>query len=58
MTCSTCSSKIDKELQKLKYVHNIKYDVANSKATIKGKDLNNEMILETINKLGYKATGE
>ncbi len=54
MSCNHCVNNVKSGVNKLENIGNIEIDLSTKEVSITGKDLDKELITETINGLGYK----
>lgn len=58
MTCNHCKATVEKNLAKLDKIDFVEVDLANKAVVIKGENINNELIQNTIKDLGYDFKGQ
>ena len=58
MTCNHCKNSVENNLKSIYGIEQVNVDLANSRAAIKGENIDLEKIKNCINSLGYKYKGE
>lgn len=56
MTCEHCSAKVEKALEEINGVDEVKVSLFRKKATVSGEDLNDEILKKAVTDAGYKVT--
>ena len=58
MTCNHCKESVESNLNSIYGIEQVNVDLANSRAVIKGENIDLKKIKSCINSLGYKYKGE
>ncbi len=58
MTCNNCKNSVENNLKSIYGIEQVNVDLANSRAAIKGENIDLEKIESCINSIGYKYKGE
>ena len=56
MTCEHCSAKVQKALEEINSVDEVKVSLFRKKATVSGEDLNDEILKKAVTDAGYNVT--
>ena len=55
MTCEHCKAKVEKALEEIEGVEEVKVSLFRKQAKIKGENLEDEKLVKTVEEAGYKA---
>ena len=55
MTCEHCKAKVEKALEKIEGVEEVKVSLFKKQAKVKGENLEDEKLVKAVEEAGYKA---
>lgn len=55
MTCEHCKAKVEKALEKIEGVEEVKVSLFRKQAKVKGENLEDEKLVKAVEEAGYKA---